>query len=269
MLARPQRSPHVTAPRCLGCALAACVAAGPLCARAQGRSSVGSAPARDSVTRDSAGRRIVRLQPTRIVGVQPRQGVTRLEGDSAGHVYTGATTTLLHVDVLPANTANSNAREVLGHVPGVNVSETRGGGFPSDGVAFRGLDPRQSIEVNVRQNGTNVAGDLYGYPETYYSPPLEAVDHIEVVRGPSGLEYGPQFGGMVDYVLKDGEPNTAPAVSVDQTGASFGEYDGFASVGGGSGRFTYYAFGHYQGAAGWRQNSNYEEGSGYAALTYR
>jgi Fe(3+) dicitrate transport protein len=198
----------------------------------------------------------------------PAPAVGRLGDDTTGHLYTGVPTTLLRVDSLPANTTNDNYREVLGQVPGANISETRASGFPSDGIGFRGLEPRQSVEVNMRQNGVNLAGDLYGYPEIYYSPPFEAVDHVEVVRGASGLEYGPQFGGMINFVLKDGTLNTPPQITVGETGESFGETDTFGSIAGGSGKFTYYAFGKYQGAAGWRQNSNFEEEDGYGSITY-
>jgi Fe(3+) dicitrate transport protein len=263
---------------CAGCVFAACLVAFPLCAAraaaqakpdSAGRDSLANAGvARDTAQRDSAGRRIHRLAPTVVTGTRALPGVSRLNDDRAGHIYTGGTTTLLGLDSLVANTANNNYRQVLGRVPGANISETRGEGFPSDGVSFRGLDPRQSIEVNTRQNGINLAGDLYGYPETYYSPPLEAVDHIEVVRGASGLEYGPQFGGTLNYVLKDGSPNTSPTFGLSQTGASFAEYDGLASVQGGSGKLTYYAFGRYQGAAGWRSNSNFREGNAYGSVTY-
>jgi Fe(3+) dicitrate transport protein len=195
-------------------------------------------------------------------------GVMRLGDDSAGHLYTGVPTTLLRVDSLPANSANDNFRQVLGRVPGANISETRGSGFAADGIGFRGLEPRQSVEINMRQNGTNIAGDLYGYPEIYYSPPFEAIDHVEVVRGASGLEYGPQFGGMINFVLKDGTRNTPPTITLGQTGESFGETDTFGSISGGTDKFTYYLFGKYQGAAGWRQNSNLQEGFGYGSLTY-
>jgi Fe(3+) dicitrate transport protein len=247
--------PDILCPHCplrRACLLAACVFV-PCAARAQA----------DSVNR---------LPTTVIKGAPPTPprlgGVSRLPDDTAGHLYTGATVTLLRLDSLPANLANSNPREVYGRVPGLNISETRGGGFSSDGIGLRGLNPNQSIDLNVRQNGVNIEGDLYGYPEIYYTPPFESIDHIEVVRGASALEYGPQFGGMLNYVIKDGTPHTAPTIAISQTGASFGEYDAFASIAGGTGKFTYYGFGHYQGAAGWRQNSNYEEGGGYASLTY-
>ncbi len=89
-----------------------------------------------------------------------------------------------------------------GRIPGANYSETEGGGFPSNGIGFRGLNPSQSVETNTRQNGYNITGDLYGYPESYYLPPLEAVERIEVTRGASSLQFGPQFGGVINYIIK-------------------------------------------------------------------
>src|SRR6185312_13942930 len=249
-------------PRCAACTLA-CLIAAPACA-AWSQSPLAPPAGADTT---QLRKPPVRLPRTVVSGTRPP--VSRLGDDSAGHVYTGATTTLIVPQALNADLVTAGYRDVLGMVPGANIAETRGRGFPSDGIAFRGLEPRQSVEVNMRQNGVNIAGDLYGYPETYYSPPLEAVDHVEVVRGASGLEYGPQFGGMVDFVLKDGAPDTPPTITIRQTSGSFGLYDGFASVGGGSGKWTYYGFGNYTGAAGWRPNGNYEQGGGYGSLTYR
>jgi outer membrane receptor protein involved in Fe transport len=40
----------------------------------------------------------------------------------------------------------------------------------------------------------------FGYPEAYYNPPMEAVETIELVRGGASLQFGPQFGGMLNYV---------------------------------------------------------------------
>ena len=98
-------------------------------------------------------------------------------------IYAGKKTEVLVMDSLRANVAQDVERQILGRVPGAHFSETEGAGFPSNGVGFRGLDPTQSVEINTRQNGIGIAADLYGYPETYYTPPSEALSRIEVVRG--------------------------------------------------------------------------------------
>ena len=47
------------------------------------------------------------------------------------------------------------------------------------------------------------------------------LEHI-VDRPASALQYGPQFGGAINYVLKDGALDTPPTFTSQQTGASFG-----------------------------------------------
>ena len=67
------------------------------------------------------------------------------------------------VDSLDANKAINNTRQILGRIPGLNIVETEAGGFTANGIATRGLNPTQSIEMNTRQNGYNISSDVYGY----------------------------------------------------------------------------------------------------------
>ena len=157
----------------------------------------------------------------------------------------------------------------MGRVPGANYSETEGSGFPSNGIGFRGLNPSQSIETNTRQNGYNITGDLYGYPESYYLPPLEAVQRIEVIRGASSLQYGPQFGGVINYIMRKGNTNKPVELITQQTGGSFGMFNSFNAVGGQIGKLNYYAYGQYQTTQGWRPNSDFNKFNGFASLEYR
>ena len=73
------------------------------------------------------------------------------------------------------------------------------------GIAASGLSPNISWEFNVRQNGYDIAADPFGYPEAYYNPQMQAIQRIEIIRGQGALQYGPQFGGMVNYILKKKE----------------------------------------------------------------
>ena len=184
-------------------------------------------------------------------------------------ILTGKKTEVIVMDSLRANVAQDVERQILGRIPGANFSETEGAGFPSNGVAFRGLDPTQSVEMNVRQDGINIAADLFGYPETYYTPPSEALERIDVVRGAASLAFGPQFGGVIDYVVRDGQTNTAPQFSSTLTGGSFGLVNSFNSLAGGTRTLTYYAFFHGRRADGWRPNSDFRQLAGFGRLTYR
>ena len=97
-----------------------------------------------------------------------------------GVIYAGKKTEVIIIDSINANKAVNDTRQILGRIPGLNITESESGGFIANGVGVRGLNPNQSIEMNVRQNGYNITGDVYGYNETYYAPPMEAVHSIEV-----------------------------------------------------------------------------------------
>ena len=47
-----------------------------------------------------------------------------------------------------------------------------------------------------------MSADALGYPESYYSP-MEA-EKIEIIRGAASIQYGPQFGGLVNFILHKG-----------------------------------------------------------------
>jgi Fe(3+) dicitrate transport protein len=184
-------------------------------------------------------------------------------------IFAGKKTESVQVDSLAINTAQDVSRQLFSRIPGANVTETESSGFPSNGIGFRGLNPVQSVEMNVRQDGVNIVADLYGYPETYYTPPSEAVERLDLVRGSSSLQFGPQFGGVIDYVLRDGAPNTPLAVKARETGGSFGMYDSYLSLEGGKAKWTYFAFGQYRHQNGWRPNSDVSEVSAAGKLTYQ
>ena len=212
---------------------------------------------------------ITALREIVVTGVRAITGMGYLAEVNDNVIYSGKKTEVLLLDKLDANTPQNNPRQVLGRVPGANYSETEGSGFPTNGIGFRGLNPSQSIETNTRQNGYNITADLYGYPESYYLPPLEAVERIEVTRGASSLQFGPQFGGVINYVLRQGNPNSRLESTVSLTGGSFGFVSAYYSVGGQSGKWNYIGFGQYKAIDGWRPNSDYRQVSAYGRVGYQ
>lgn len=202
-------------------------------------------------------------------GVVAITGIGHLSDVHDNVIYAGKKTEVMTLDSLNANAAQDNPREVLGRVPGSNYSETEGEGFPSNGIGFRGLNPTQSIETNTRQNGYNITGDIYGYPESYYLPPLEAVERVEVTLGASALEFGPQFGGTINYIIKDAPTDKPFEFNTDETGGSYGLMNVFNSVGGTIGKWSYYAFVEGNYSNGWRPNSDYEQLTGYGRVQYK
>lgn len=152
-------------------------------------------------------------------------------------------------------TANS-MRQVFGRSPGIFVYELDGSGI-QDGIAVRGLSPNRSWEFNTRQDGVDVTPDPFGYPEAYYTPAFESLERVEVVRGAASLQYGPQFGGLLNYVTKRGSADHKVALEATQMSGANGLYAGYAGVGGTVGTTNYYGYANYRQGDGWRENNDY------------
>ncbi len=140
------------------------------------------------------------LDEVSVTGLKAVRGTGHMPEVRNGIIYAGKKNEVILVDSLDANKAINNTRQILGRIPGLNIVETETGGFTANGIATRGLNPIQSIEMNTRQNGYNISADVYGYNEAYYIPPMEAVERIEMVRGAASLQFGAEFGVLVNYV---------------------------------------------------------------------
>jgi len=172
---------------------------------------------------------------------------------------------------MDANKATNNTRQVFSKVPGINVIENDGGGIQL-GVAVRGLNPNRITEFNSRQNGYDISADALGYPESYYTPPMEGLRRIEVVRGAASLQYGSQFGGLLNFVMQDGPKDKPYEINSVQTGGSFGFFNSYNSIGGTQsgtlGDLNYFGFYHRKQGDGWRENTGYGINTGYAKVKY-
>jgi len=208
------------------------------------------------------------LPQVTVTGIKAIRGTGYMPDIKEGIIYAGKKNEVILVDSLDANKAINNTRQILGRIPGLNVVETEESGFTANGIATRGLNPNQSIEMNTRQNGYNISADVYGYNEAYYIPPMEAVSRIEMVRGAASLQYGAQFGGMVNYVLNEPIKNKAFKWYTSETGGSFGLFNTFNSVSGTINKFSYYGFAQYRTLDGWRPNSNQKQFSGFGKIQY-
>jgi Fe(3+) dicitrate transport protein len=195
-------------------------------------------------------------------------GITKLSDLKDNVIYAGKKNEVIQLSNSHADLSTNNARQVFAKVPGISVWENDGSGIQM-GVASRGLSPNRSWEFNVRQNGSDISSEAFGYPEAYYTPPMEALEKIEVVRGAASLQYGPQFGGLLNYQIKNGNPNKPISIESQQTIGSYGLYDTYNAIGGTKGKVSYYSFIHYRSADGWRDNSQYRTLTGYASISYQ
>jgi len=185
------------------------------------------------------------------------------------NIYAGKKSTLIVLDNVQGNVANNTMRQVLAKVPGIHIWESDPSGIQI-GISARGLSPNRSWEFNVRQNGYDIAADPFGYPEAYYNPQLQAVQRIEIVRGQGSLQYGPQFGGLVNYVLRNGSEINKPfQFETQQTIGSNALFNSYNAIGGKTKKLHYYAFFDHRNGDGWRTNSRYFTNAGFGTVTYQ
>ncbi|MBL7786050.1 MAG: TonB-dependent receptor [Chitinophagales bacterium] len=204
-----------------------------------------------------------------IVGKGSRSDIQQLPEIVGTTIYAGKKTSLIVVDNVQGNTATNTMRQVMAKVPGIHIWESDASGIQI-GIAARGLSPNRSWEFNVRQNGYDIAADPFGYPEAYYNPQLQSVQRIEVVRGQGALQYGPQFGGMINYILKNGSDITQPfQIETEQTIGSNGLFNSYNAIGGKTKKIHYYTFFDHRNADAWRDNSRYHTNAGFGTVTYK
>jgi Fe(3+) dicitrate transport protein len=208
------------------------------------------------------------LKDVTIVGRNSKSDYQQMPEIVGTNIYAGKKNALIVLDNVQGNIANNTMRQVLAKVPGIHIWESDPSGIQI-GIAARGLSPNRSWEFNIRQNGYDIAADPFGYPEAYYNPQLQAVQRIEIVRGQGALQYGPQFGGMVNYILKNGtEINQPFEFETQQTIGSNGLINSFNAIGGKKGKFNYYSFYDQRNGEGWRDNSQFFSKAGFGSVTY-
>ncbi|WP_396151461.1 TonB-dependent receptor family protein [Flavobacterium sp.] len=207
----------------------------------------------------------IRLQE---VTLEPKKNSPeRLPEIKQNVLFSGKKNEVLKLSNINGNFTTNNSREIFSRIPGVTIWENEGSGIQVN-VGVRGLSPNRSWELNTRQNGYDISSDVFGYPEAYYNPPLEAVETIELVRGGSSLQFGPQFGGMLNYVLKR-ETKKKFSFETQNTVGSYGMMSSYNAIGGNFKKFSYYVYNHSRSADGWRENSEYTVRNTHAFVEYR
>lgn len=195
-------------------------------------------------------------------------GITRLKQVEGTSVYAGKKSEVIVMSDVNGNTATNNSRQIYSKVSGLNIWESDGAGIQL-GIGGRGLNPNRVTNFNTRQNGYDISADALGYPESYYTPPTDALDRIEIVRGAASLQYGTQFGGFVNFKFKQGPEDRPIQAIARQTLGSFGFYNAFTSLGGTLKKLNYYTFYQYKKGDGWRPNSHFDVHTAFAGLNYQ
>ncbi|MFD2932863.1 TonB-dependent receptor family protein [Spirosoma flavum] len=193
------------------------------------------------------------LSQITVKGVRPTV-VESLPDVHGTYLMSGKRSEVIRLSDIDANVAEKTPRQIFARIPGVFVYDMDGTGNQIN-IATRGLDPHRSWENNIRQNGVITNSDMYGYPASHYSPPMESVERVEFVRGTASLQYGAQFGGMLNYVTKRADSTRKFGFETINSVGSYGLVSTYNAIGGRVGKWTYYAYYHRRHSDGYRKNS--------------
>jgi Fe(3+) dicitrate transport protein len=183
-------------------------------------------------------------------------------------IYAGKKSEVVLLDGITGNLAANNPRQIYSQVVGLNIYDNGDAGLQLN-IGGRGLNPNRTANFNTRQNGYDISADVLGYPESYYTPPAEALEEIQVVRGAASLQYGTQFGGLVNFKFKK-PVNTKKIEWVSrQTLGSYNLKTSFNSLSGTVGKLSYYTYFNYKEGNGFRPNSDYNSRNYYMHLGYQ
>lgn len=151
--------------------------------------------------------------------------------------------------------AEKHGRQIFARVPGVFVYDMDGTGNQMN-ISVRGLDAHRNWEFNVRKDGIITNSDMYGYPASHYNIPLEAVERIELVRGTASLQYGAQFGGMLNFITR--QPDSLKKFSFENinTAGSYGLFSSYFAASGRERKFGYMVWINKKVIGGYRDHAN-------------
>ena len=192
----------------------------------------------------------------------------RLDDSQGTSIYAGKKNEVVLVAQTMANLAVNSSRQIYSQVAGLNIYENDDAGIQLH-IGGRGLDPNRTSNFNTRQNNYDISADVLGYPESYYTPPAESLSEIQIIRGAASLQYGTQFGGLVNFIILS--PNTKKSLEITSrnTFGSNNLYTNHTSFSGKIKKFSYYSFVNYKKGDGFRKNSEFDSKNMYMNFNYQ
>lgn len=181
-------------------------------------------------------------------------------------IFAGKRATVIDLDALPKVQAN-NYRQALALTPGLLFSEET---TPLVSIGYRGIgEPHRMQFMQVLKDGVPIHADPFGYPEAYYTPPLDTVDRIEFIRGGGSLMYGPQPGGAFNYVTYMPQRNSPFSFRTQNIFGSDELFSSYTAVDGTLGQLGYLGYFNHRESQGFRErNSQYKLNGGHMKLVW-
>jgi Fe(3+) dicitrate transport protein len=120
--------------------------------------------------------------------------------------------------------------EALRKVSGINVRDDEGFGTKPH-ISIRGVNPTRSTKVLLLEDGIPLSYAPYGDNASYYHPPIERFESIEVLKGSGQILYGPvTVAGVINYVTPNPPPK--PSGHVTLIGGTRDYFNGEINFGG-------------------------------------
>jgi Fe(3+) dicitrate transport protein len=142
------------------------------------------------------------------------------EENKDAKIFSGKKNTITDLKEIPQLQTN-NYRQATSQTPGLLISE-----IPNEALAaitYRGLgNPHESYNLLLLQDGIPVAADMFGYPAHYFSPALPMMEKVQFIRGGASLLYGPQPGGVLNYMS---HPLQKDQKTNGRVGLTYGSYN--------------------------------------------
>jgi Fe(3+) dicitrate transport protein len=167
-------------------------------------------------------------------------------------INSGKKSSVIDLDEFP-RIINNNYRQALARTPGLLLSEET---TPLVSIGYRGLDPGRVQYTQVLKDGIPIQADQFGYPEAYYTPPLDTVDRIEFLRGGASLVYGPQPGGSLNFITHLPRADRPFSFGTRNTFGSDNYFSTFTYVDGTVDRLGYYAYFNHRSGDGFRDSNS-------------
>ncbi len=193
--------------------------------------------------------------------------IKRMEDVEGTRIFAGKKNEVILIDVSMANLASNNARQIYNQIPGLNIYQNDDAGLQLN-IGGRGLNPNRTANFNTRQNNYDISADALGYPESYYTPPPEGLEEIQILRGAASLQYGTQFGGLINFKIKEPKPEDKFELITRNTVGSNNLLTNFTSISSSSKKSSYYGYVNYKNGDGFRPNSEFESINTFQNFNY-
>ncbi len=119
--------------------------------------------------------------------------------------------------------------EALRKVTGITVRDEEGFGLRPN-IGIRGLNPTRSTKVLLLEDGIPLTYAPYGDNASYYHPPVERIESIEVLKGSGQIAFGPStVGGVINYVTPVPPQRTSGSATLEAGSRDF--FNGYGTLG--------------------------------------